>query len=105
MFADPIKNLKQLGLREDMIVADLGAGTGYYSIAASSLVPKGKVYAIEVIKEYDMILDEYTIVANAVWLNPVGQGKDQKRAPMPFNHKLMPFGWTIWKAIDEKLDS
>ena len=21
---------------------------------------------------------------------------------MPFNHKLMPFGWTIWKAIDEK---
>jgi ubiquinone/menaquinone biosynthesis C-methylase UbiE len=52
MFTDPIKNLKQLGLREDMIVADLGAGTGYYSIAAGSLVPKGKVYAIEVIKDY-----------------------------------------------------
>ena len=57
---------------------------------------------VEVIKEYDMIEDEYTIVANAVWLNPVGKGSEQKRAPMPFNHKLMPFGWTIWKAIDEK---
>lgn len=57
---------------------------------------------VEVIKEYDMIDDEYTIVANAVWLNPIGKGKDQKRSPMPFNHKLMPFGWTIWKAIDEK---
>ena len=57
---------------------------------------------VEVIKEYDMILDEYTIVANAVWLNPVGQGNKQERAPMPFNHKMMPFGWTIWKAIDEK---
>lgn len=57
---------------------------------------------VEVIKEYDVIEDVYTIVANAVWLNPVGKGKDQKRAPMPFNHKLMPFGWTIWKAIDEK---
>lgn len=57
---------------------------------------------VEVIKEYDMIEDEYTIVANAVWLNPIGKGKDQDRAPMPFNHKLMPFGWTIWKAIDEK---
>lgn len=57
---------------------------------------------VEVFKEYDIIEDEYTIVANAVWLNPVGKGKGQKRAPMPFNHKLMPFGWTIWKAIDEK---
>lgn len=57
---------------------------------------------VEVIKTYDVIEDMYTIVANAVWLNPVGKGKDQKRAPMPFNHKLMPFGWTIWKAIDEK---
>ncbi len=52
MFADPIKNLKQLGLREDMIVADLGAGTGFYSIAAAKMVPNGKVYAIEVIKDY-----------------------------------------------------
>lgn len=57
---------------------------------------------VEVLKEYDMIEDEFTIVANCVWLNPVGKGKDQKRSPMPFNHKLMPFGWTIWKAIDEK---
>lgn len=52
MFSDPIKNLKQLGIREDMIVADLGAGTGFYSIALGSLVPFGKVYAIEVIKDY-----------------------------------------------------
>lgn len=57
---------------------------------------------VEVIKTYDVIEDTYTIVANAVWLNPVGKGKDQVRSPMPFNHKLMPFGWTIWKAIDEK---
>lgn len=57
---------------------------------------------VEVIKTYDIVKDEYAIVANAVWLNPVGKGNDQKRSPMPFNHKLMPFGWTIWKAIDEK---
>ncbi len=57
---------------------------------------------VEVLKEYDAIEDEYTISANGVWLNAVGKGNKQKRAPMPFNHKLMPFGWTIWKAIDEK---
>lgn len=52
MFSDPVKNLKQLGLRDDMIVADLGAGTGFYSIAAGHIVERGKVYAIEVIKDY-----------------------------------------------------
>jgi ubiquinone/menaquinone biosynthesis C-methylase UbiE len=52
MFADPVKNLKAFDLREDMIVADLGAGTGFYSIAAAHMVPKGKVYAIEVQKDY-----------------------------------------------------
>ncbi|MFZ2150210.1 MAG: class I SAM-dependent methyltransferase [Minisyncoccia bacterium] len=52
MFADPIKNLNALGLREDDVVADLGAGTGYYSIFAGALVPKGKVYAVEVDKHF-----------------------------------------------------
>ena len=52
MFSDPVKNLKALGLREDNIVADLGAGTGYYSVAAGILVPRGKVYAVEVVKDF-----------------------------------------------------
>ncbi|MFA6177616.1 MAG: class I SAM-dependent methyltransferase [Candidatus Paceibacterota bacterium] len=52
MFTDPVKNLKAFGLREDNIVADLGAGTGYYSVALGSLVPKGKVYAIELQKDF-----------------------------------------------------
>lgn len=52
MFTDPVKNLKALGLREDNIVADLGAGTGYYSLAAGALVPNGKVYAVEIVKDF-----------------------------------------------------
>lgn len=52
MFSDPVKNLKTLGLRETDIVADLGAGTGYYSVAAGEMVPKGKVYAVEVQKDF-----------------------------------------------------
>ncbi|MFA6076497.1 MAG: class I SAM-dependent methyltransferase [Candidatus Paceibacterota bacterium] len=52
MFTDPIKNLKALGLREDNIVADLGAGTGFYSVAAGHIVPKGKVYAVEIDKDF-----------------------------------------------------
>ena len=52
MFADPVKSLKGLGLRENDIVADLGAGTGFYSIAAGHVVEKGKVYAVEVQKDF-----------------------------------------------------
>ncbi|MFZ2072160.1 MAG: class I SAM-dependent methyltransferase [Minisyncoccia bacterium] len=52
MFSDPIKNLKQFGLREDIVVADLGAGTGFYSIPLAQIVSKGKVYAIEIQKDF-----------------------------------------------------
>jgi ubiquinone/menaquinone biosynthesis C-methylase UbiE len=52
MFSDPDKNLAQLGLSEGMKVADLGAGTGYYSIAAGRRVGNGgRVYAVEVQKD------------------------------------------------------
>jgi len=48
MFTDPIKNLRAFGLREDNVVADLGAGTGFYSVAAGHIVGRGKVYAIDI---------------------------------------------------------
>jgi|SRR3989338_2084348 len=52
MFSDPLKNLKALGLEENSIVADLGAGTGYYSLPVGHLVPNGKVYAVEIVKDF-----------------------------------------------------
>ena len=52
MFTDPVKNLKAFGLRESDIVADLGAGTGFYAVEAAKMVPQGKVYAIELHREY-----------------------------------------------------
>jgi ubiquinone/menaquinone biosynthesis C-methylase UbiE len=52
MFTDPVKNLKAFGLREDNIVADLGAGTGYYSLEVAKIVPRGKVYAVELQKDF-----------------------------------------------------
>lgn len=52
MFSEPLKNLKQFGLRENMIVADLGAGTGFYSMSLAQMVPQGKVYAVEVQKDF-----------------------------------------------------
>ncbi len=52
MFTNPSQNISQLGLIEGMKVADFGAGTGFYSKAASEKVGySGKIYAIEVQKD------------------------------------------------------
>lgn len=51
-FSDPQKNIDQFGLIEGMRVADLGAGSGAYTLAAARQVgTSGKVYAVEVQKE------------------------------------------------------
>lgn len=40
-----------LGLKPTDVVADIGAGTGYFSFRMSPLVPQGKVYAEDIQKE------------------------------------------------------
>lgn len=52
MFTNPQQNILHLGLKEGMVVADFGAGAGFYSRACSERVGlSGKVYAIEVQKD------------------------------------------------------
>ncbi len=49
MFSAPEKNIEQLELAQNQVVADFGAGSGAYTLAsAKALKGTGKVYAIEV---------------------------------------------------------
>lgn len=57
---------------------------------------------VQLLKEYDVLNDEYIIQCNGIWLNPIGKGKKQTKSPMPFNHKMMPFVWSIADPIDDK---
>lgn len=51
-FSDPKSNVLQLGLRDGMRIADLGSGTGHYTLAAAAAVGNdGRVYAIDVHEE------------------------------------------------------
>lgn len=43
--------LEALTLEADDVVADLGAGTGYFALRIAKLVPEGKVYAIDLQEE------------------------------------------------------
>ena len=42
---------------------------------------------VEVIRYYNKEADQFIILANGVWVNPVGD----KVSPLPFNHKELPF--------------
>jgi len=49
----PHEVIQALSLAPDAVVADVGAGTGYFSARLASMLPKGKVYAVDV--EPDMV--------------------------------------------------
>ena len=44
----PDEILAKLCIKPDMVIVDIGAGTGFYTESAAKLVPQGHVYALEV---------------------------------------------------------
>jgi cyclopropane fatty-acyl-phospholipid synthase-like methyltransferase len=49
----PHEVIQALALQPDARVADLGAGTGYFSARLANMLPKGRVYAVDI--EPDMV--------------------------------------------------
>ena len=49
----PNEVIKALALKPEAIVADIGAGTGYFTVRLARVLPKGKVYAVDL--EPDMV--------------------------------------------------
>jgi predicted methyltransferase len=49
----PHEVIQALGLDADAIVADIGAGTGYFATRLAHMLPKGRVYAVDT--EPDMV--------------------------------------------------
>ena len=50
--------ISRLPLKEDSVVADIGAGTGYFSFPVARRVPQGLVYAVDIQKEMLAFIDE-----------------------------------------------
>jgi ubiquinone/menaquinone biosynthesis C-methylase UbiE len=67
MFADPKKNIEQFGLEPGQKVADLGSGSGFYSLAAAEVLRgSGAVYAVDV--QQDLL----TTLSNAARAEKLG---------------------------------
>ena len=50
-FLNPSEVLKQLRLKEDMVAADFGSGSGGWVIPLAKKLKDGKVYAIDILEE------------------------------------------------------
>ena len=50
--------LKNMNIKPGMVIADIGAGSGYYTVRLSKLAGNGKVYAVDVEPEMIRYLDD-----------------------------------------------
>ena len=49
----PHEVIQALALRPDAVIADIGSGTGYFSVRFANMAPKGRVYGVDT--EPDMV--------------------------------------------------
>lgn len=68
-----------------------GEDRPYYIDYTSNDVKDGNV---EVIRYYNKDTDEYVMIANGIWLNPLMEKGKAVTSPIPFTHKELPF-WDI----------
>ncbi len=50
-FLNPVKVLNQLNLKENLIAADFGSGSGGWTIPLAKILKEGRVYAIDILEE------------------------------------------------------
>lgn len=66
----PSKAIALLGLTPDMVIADIGAGSGYYAFRLAGILPQGRVVAVDIQQEMLDYLKEEAARRNITNLQP-----------------------------------
>lgn len=49
---DPVELFKEVGIKSDDVILEIGCATGFYTEALSEIVKDGKVYAVDISEEF-----------------------------------------------------
>ena len=67
----------------------------FFSSFVSEEIKELASQLVEVIRYYNKEADEFVVLANGVWVNPIGK----KVCPLPFSHKELPFYSVVFEPF------
>lgn len=85
----PHQVIQALALEPDAAVADIGAGTGYFSVRLTHFVPQGRVYAVDLEPDMVKYLGERAARDGLKNLTPILGAADDARLPQKVDLVLL----------------
>jgi SAM-dependent methyltransferase len=95
----PHQVIAALALKPDALVADLGAGTGYFAVRLAKMLPRGTVYAVDVEPDMVKYLGERARREDLGNLKPVAASSGDARLPANVDLVLLV---DVYHHIDER---
>ena len=95
----PHEVIAALGLPPDAVVADLGAGTGYFSVRLANMLSRGRVYAVDIEPDMVKYLGERAKREGLSNLAPVLGKADDPRLPEKVDLVLLV---DVYHHIDDR---
>ncbi len=86
----PDEVVANMGLQPDHVVADIGAGSGYFSFRIAKLVPEGKVLAVDIQPEMLALIEQRKVVDKVSNIEGIlGKVDDPKLPPNSIDAAIM----------------
>lgn len=95
----PHEVISALKLAPDTAVADIGAGTGYFSVRFAHMLPQGRVYGVDLEPDMVKYLGERAKKENLANLSSIAGAPDDPRLPAPVD---LVFLVDVYHHIDHR---
>src|SRR5262252_10359041 len=95
----PHEVIEALALKSDAVVADIGAGTGYFAARLANMLPRGQIYAIDIEPDMVKYLAERARRENLPNVKPITASADDPHLPTPVDLMLLV---DVYHHIDQR---
>ncbi len=85
----PHEVIQALALKPDAVIADIGSGTGYFSVRLANMVPKGRVYGVDTEPDMVKYLAERAKREGLTNITSVAGAPDDPRLPVKVDLVIM----------------